>query len=129
MNKRIYKSSKDKVLAGVCGGVAEYFNIDPVIVRLIWVLATLAYGAGLLFYIIAAIIMPQESGENTFHDREEDYDTDKGKQILGVALVGFGFLFIARRYLHWIDGDVLIAMGFILFGAFLFFKNRRDKDE
>lgn len=56
--KKLYKSSTDKKLAGVCGGIAEYFNIDSTLVRLGWVLFTLLGGSGLLAYIIAAIIMP-----------------------------------------------------------------------
>lgn len=57
--KRLYRSGKNKVIAGVCGGIGEYFNIDPVIVRLVWVLFALAYGSGLLAYIIAWIIIPK----------------------------------------------------------------------
>ncbi len=53
---KLYKSNNRKV-CGVCGGIAEYFGIDPTIVRLIWVLFTLGGGAGLLIYIVAAIIM------------------------------------------------------------------------
>ena len=56
--KKLYKSSTDKKLAGVCGGIAEYFNIDSTLVRLDWVLFSLLGGSGLLAYIIAAIIMP-----------------------------------------------------------------------
>ena len=56
--KKLYKSSTDKKLAGVCGGLAEYFNIDSTLVRLGWVLFSLLGGSGLLAYIIAAIIMP-----------------------------------------------------------------------
>lgn len=56
--KKLYKSSTDKKLAGVCGGIAEYFNIDSTLVRLGWVLFSLPGGSGLLAYIIAAIIMP-----------------------------------------------------------------------
>ncbi|MBD8996005.1 MAG: PspC domain-containing protein [Oscillospiraceae bacterium] len=56
--KKLYKSSTDKKLAGVCGGIAEYFNIDSTLVRLGWVLFSLLGGSGLLAYIIAAIIMP-----------------------------------------------------------------------
>ena len=55
---KLYKSSTDKKLAGVCGGIAEYFNIDSTLVRLGWVLFSLLGGSGLLAYIIAAIIMP-----------------------------------------------------------------------
>jgi phage shock protein C len=58
MTKRLYKSTDDKMLCGVCGGFAEYFEIDPTIVRLAWVLFTLVGGAGILAYIIAAIVMP-----------------------------------------------------------------------
>ena len=56
--KKLYKSNTDKKLAGVCGGIAEYFNIDSTLVRLGWVLFSLLGGSGLLAYIIAAIIMP-----------------------------------------------------------------------
>lgn len=56
--KKLYKSSTDKKLAGVCGGIADYFNIDSTLVRLGWVLFSLLGGSGLLAYIIAAIIMP-----------------------------------------------------------------------
>ena len=56
--KKPYKSSTDKKLAGVCGGLAEYFNIDSTLVRLGWVVFGLLGGSGLLAYIIAAIIMP-----------------------------------------------------------------------
>ena len=63
MEKRLYKSSGNKMLCGVCGGVAEYFNIDPTLVRLGWVIFSLAGGSGVLAYIIAAIIIPD--GPNT----------------------------------------------------------------
>lgn len=57
--KRLTKSSYDRKLCGVCGGIAEYFNIDPTIVRLLWVILVLCAGTGILAYIIAAIIMPE----------------------------------------------------------------------
>ena len=62
MRKRLYKSNTDKMVAGVCGGIAAYFDIDPTLVRLIWVLFCVAGGSGLLGYIIAAIIIPQDPG-------------------------------------------------------------------
>ncbi len=57
--KRLYRSGRDKILGGVCGGIAEYFRVDPTLVRLLWVLFSLAGGAGVLFYIIAWIIIPR----------------------------------------------------------------------
>ena len=58
MEKKLYKSETNKMLAGVCGGIAEYFNIDPTLVRLGWVVFCAPGGSGLLAYIIMAIIMP-----------------------------------------------------------------------
>jgi phage shock protein C len=60
MYKKLYRSVTDKMLAGVCGGLAEYFAIDPVIVRLIFVLAVIFGGSGILAYIILWIIIPQK---------------------------------------------------------------------
>ena len=60
MKKRLYKSSTDKKVCGVCGGIANYFDVDPTVIRLIWVIFTLVGGSGLIPYIIAAIIMPDE---------------------------------------------------------------------
>ena len=57
-NKRIYRSSTNNMICGVCGGIGEYFNIDPVIIRLLMVIFCLAGGSGVIAYIIAAIIIP-----------------------------------------------------------------------
>lgn len=59
-DKRLYRSDSNKMLAGVCGGIGEYFNIDPTLVRLGWVVFS-AVGAGVLAYIVAAIIIPKYS--------------------------------------------------------------------
>ncbi len=58
MEKRLYKSATNRVLCGVCGGIGEYFNIDPTIVRLLWLLLICGWGSGLLIYLIAAVIIP-----------------------------------------------------------------------
>jgi len=60
MGKRLYKSRNDKKISGVCGGIANYFDIDPTIVRIAWVLFSLAYGSGIIAYIIFALVMPEE---------------------------------------------------------------------
>lgn len=59
MEKRLYKSNENKMISGVCGGIAEYFNIDPTLVRLGWVLFSALGGSGIIAYIIAAIIIPK----------------------------------------------------------------------
>lgn len=60
MEKRLYRSEKNQMLCGVCGGIAEYFNIDPTLVRLAWAIFTCVGGAGIFAYIIAAIIIPKQ---------------------------------------------------------------------
>lgn len=60
MRKKLYKSQTDKKIFGVCGGLAEYFGIDPTIIRLIWALLVFCAGTGLLAYIIAALVLPNE---------------------------------------------------------------------
>jgi len=58
--KRLYRSKKNRVIAGVCGGIGEYTNIDPVVIRLVWVILTLAsMGFGILAYLIAWMLMPE----------------------------------------------------------------------
>lgn len=59
MNKRLYKSNRNKMLEGVCGGIAEYFNLDPTLVRLGWILFCALGGSGILVYIIAAVVIPR----------------------------------------------------------------------
>lgn len=61
--KKLYKSKEDKKLCGVCGGIAEYFDIDSTIVRLALVLLVIFCGAGILAYIIAAMVMPNKPDE------------------------------------------------------------------
>ena len=65
MEKKLYKSNQNKMLDGVCGGIAEYFGIDPTVVRLIWALFSLMGGCGILAYIIAAVIIRRTYRELT----------------------------------------------------------------
>lgn len=60
MVKRLYRSKREKVIAGVCGGVAEYLEVDPVLIRLIWAIWALIFGTGILAYLIAWIIIPKK---------------------------------------------------------------------
>jgi phage shock protein PspC (stress-responsive transcriptional regulator) len=62
MARSLYRSENDRVLAGVCGGLADYFDIDPVVVRLGWVLCSLFAGAGVLLYLVAWVVVPTEDG-------------------------------------------------------------------
>ena len=58
--KKLLRSVDTRMVCGVCGGIGNYFNVDPTLIRLVWVLASFFGGSGLLVYIIAAIIIPEE---------------------------------------------------------------------
>lgn len=78
MEKKLLRSKQNKVLTGVCGGFAEYFNIDPTIVRVVWIAVSLVFGAGaiavsVIAYVVAAIIMPEEK-------ETDDNNMGEGKQ-------------------------------------------------
>lgn len=60
MNKKLYRSIANKKLCGVCGGIGEYFDLDPTLIRILWIIFALVGGSGLLAYIICAIIMPTQ---------------------------------------------------------------------
>lgn len=60
-DKKLYRSERDKKLAGVCGGLADYLGVDVTIIRLIWALVAVFGGTGLVAYLIAALIIPTES--------------------------------------------------------------------
>ena len=138
-NKRLYRSQKNSVIAGVCGGLAEYFNVEPVLIRGLFVVAILAGGGGVLVYIVLWIITPLEAGlftkpiENSEtmneESKEEKFKTDKmeeqkkqrndGNLWGGLILIALGAMFLIDRFVPNIDfGDlwplILVVIGVIL---------------
>ncbi len=122
MSKKLYLSRNDKKLAGVCGGIAEYFDIDSTLVRLLWILFTLPGGAGLIVYIVAAVIMnepPSHSShqgginlnKNEAENIGDDYDNtdqshgkrnkDRDNMLIGGILVALGAFFLSRNLFNW----------------------------
>lgn len=113
MERKLVRSRTHKVLAGVCGGVAEYFRIDPTIIRLIWIIATFAGGAGLLAYIVAIFVMPDEGkyaqssewSSQPFSGGE--FDTTKTRVLLGGILVAIGIFALVRQLMPWLHFNFL----------------------
>ena len=60
MQKKLYRQKNNKMIGGVCAGIAKYFDIDVTVVRLIWAISTLFWGTGIILYILAWIIIPEE---------------------------------------------------------------------
>lgn len=141
MEKKLYKSSNDKVITGVCGGIGEYFAVDPVIIRILWVVFILMAGTGLIAYIIAAIIIPvnpvhrpvertyarTEEGLNNEELAEEGAQEKVGKNTrgglytLGVILIVFGIIIILRSYVHWIPEEIYLALLLVGIGVYFIF--------
>lgn len=76
MEKKLYRSRTDKKLCGVCGGLAKYLNMDPTIVRLIWALITICAGAGLIAYIVCALVIEEEP-ENVIDAPAEEVKSEE----------------------------------------------------
>lgn len=71
-NKQLYRSKKNRIIGGVCGGLGEYFDVDPTLIRLVWVIVFLMGGSGLLVYIIFWIILPEEDSiKEVKNDKEK----------------------------------------------------------
>lgn len=125
MQKRLYKSRKDKMIDGVCGGIAEYFDIDPVIVRLIWALSIFAGGAGILAYIVAMIVIPKkplaEEGDTEYISPTEDSEekSDKSKTFLAIGLIIVGGVLVLSTWAPFVFGGNFwkITLGIILIGG------------
>ncbi len=126
MNKKLYRSNKDKMLGGVAGGLAEYFAIDPTLVRIIFVVSLFVGGAGILAYIILWIVVPEEpfafatpnaqteskageetgsiTGETAIPNQQQYYQAmteqkHKRSSVLGIILVVIGLLFLLDNFI------------------------------
>ena len=83
MDKRLYRSRKDRMIWGVCGGLARYFDMDPVIIRIIFVLLVFANGLGVLAYIILAIVVPTEGSKTSEPSETVRENIEEIKQTAG----------------------------------------------
>ena len=150
MSTRITKSKTDKVIDGVCGGLAEYFGIDSVLVRLVFVVLLFFNGLGLMLYIILVIIMPgdgqvdkppketiqenvqeigdrvKEAGEGLgqafSRKTEEKHSNRAGWFGIILILLGIYLLLDNLHLLSWIDKDLLWPIIIIFIGAWLLIK-------
>lgn len=77
MNKKLYKNPDNKKIAGVCQGVAEYFDIDPTLVRVLWFVVSWAWGAGVAAYILLWIILPDKSEVADVLHKDEMHDDEE----------------------------------------------------
>ncbi len=123
--RRLHKSRADRMLDGVCGGVAEYFGLDSTLVRLAWVLLILVGGMGILLYLVAVIIMPADRGETSAPPVAV---RERNSRFWGILLVAVGTVWFIGNlgiplWHHWwgLAWDVVLPVLLILAGvAFMF---------
>ena len=128
MPRRLYRSRDDKFLGGVCGGLGEYFEIDPTLVRLITVVLTLASaGAAILGYILAWIIIPLRT-EGAPERTDPIKYPSWSRYLPGLVLVIIGALMLMREFWFWFRWNQVWPIALILFGIFLVFRHtNRDR--
>ena len=134
-DRRLRKGSTEKMIAGVCGGLGRYLDVDPTWVRLVFVLLVFAGGLGLLAYIVLAIIMPADQTLVTGTEETlaapttaapitpeaDEQHRRRQVEIVGLILVLVGILFLASNFglFSWWRWDVLWPMVLIRGGVFL----------
>ena len=151
MEKKLYRSRTSRMIAGVCGGVGEYLNVDPTIVRLFFILLAVSIGIGVVLYFLLWIIIPSEDartttlGETALSGAEEIADHartvgDELRQVVrnptpqvvtliggGLIIVGFFALLhnLSLPWLRWLRADVFWPSLFILAGLALLIRHWR----
>lgn len=122
--RRLRRSVNDKVVGGVAGGLGHYFELDPVLVRIAFVLLVLAGGSGVLLYIVLWIVIPEATaGEDVVATPGQR--SESGGLILGGALVLIGTFLLLRRIIPWFDSQVIWALLLVGLGAFVLVKGVR----
>ena len=127
--QRITRSQSDRLLTGVCGGVADYFSIDPTLVRLIWIFFTLFGGSGLLAYIIATLMIPDSNSQEGYFK----LDSLKSNPLWGVLFIFSGLILFLQYddifYLFWASfwGNFInISIAFVLLGIGIYLLYNRQ---
>lgn len=138
--RKLYRSSTDRVISGVCGGLGEYLNVDAVIIRLLWALLFFVGGAGLIAYIVAAIVIPLEPIGVAEKKVEKSSKTSTPSFVplliglflvlLGVSALGhnmgwYPFGWATFRHIMWIFFPAV----FIIFGFLLIFRSLADRNQ
>ncbi len=136
MKKKLYRLSRGKVIAGVCAGLGEYFEIDPVFIRALFVIALFSGGIGATFYVVLWIIMPSEEAllsSTPSTESSEPSDTDdhifsekhKGAVLTGLVLVGLGIFFLIREFFPMFSFKYMFPMALIAIGIVIVFNALR----
>ena len=124
MSKRLYRSTEHKVIGGVCGGLGDYFDLDPSLIRIFAVLLFFASGVGFLAYIIAWMIIPVRPYEVEVVNAERE-SASWHKYLPGIFLIGIGLVLLLRESWYWFDMDIFWPGLLVVAGLLLIFSGRK----
>lgn len=140
--KRLYRSTKDSKIMGVCGGLGEYFNLDPTLIRICFIIVFFFGGTGLLFYILAGIILPKDvvigvDDSNRNFVRNAKFPISNTTFGLGILLISIGSWIIFTNFFYIDFQDIFIFMpwkfifpGLIIsFGLYLIYYALQKNDD
>lgn len=122
MDKRLYRSRTSHVIGGVCGGLGEYFGIDPTFIRILAVLLVFADGISLWGYLIAWIIIPRRPLEVAVAERESTDYASWNRYIPGAILILLGLFFLIQRSYWWWHIERFWPLLFIGLGLLFIFR-------
>ncbi len=133
-SKRLYRSASDRKIAGIAAGIAEYFAIDVTLVRLIWVLAVVFGGSGVLAYVIAWIVIPEqpktENNETTLENPSEALAQQSKStykiNYLGAFLILLGIYFLIKAFFPWDFSRYFWPLILVSLGVILLIPSRRS---
>ncbi len=120
-HKRLTRSRDHRMIAGVCGGAAEYFETDPLILRLIFIVLAIMGGSGILLYLILALAIPEEKieGEENEENQENKKNTPQEKSVLGLFLIGLGAFLLFQNYFPNFGLEKLWPLLLVFFGLLI----------
>ena len=136
MEKKLKRSSINKVIGGVCGGLGDYFDVDPVFVRILFVLLAVSTGIGIIAYFVAWIIMPKDeetvetvsaNGNSKQVKSEKKEYTSWNRYLPGLVLIGIGLILLAKDNLFWFNWEEFWPLALIIIGVVLIFKRKPEK--
>ena len=122
--RRVRRSRKDRVIGGVCGGLGRYLNVDPVLLRIAAVALAMSGGFGVLAYVIAWVVIPEETGPEA--GASPPAVTRHGVAlVVGTALVALGALLLLRQIIPWFSGAVFWPVVVVAIGVLIVASARR----
>lgn len=157
MNRRLYRSRENRMIAGVCGGIAEYFNLDPTMIRLAAAILLVVTNVPIFIaYIICAIVIPEGKNDMYEYDNYPDYSQDKdysnqdneesnysyyegtyegnqkkknNQRIIGIGMIIIGGIMLFDMHYVWIDTSTFWSIAIIGCGGLMLYNSRRREQQ